>query len=166
MDKEINYGSLWLGLLVALCCLIPFMFDYSNIAPSTDLKDEKDGTTIFLVRHADRMESEDALTPLGIQRAEDLKKFLINKNIDIIFSSDFNRTKQTARPLSKAIGKKPKIYDASDMPALIKKIKDNHRGQNILIVGHSNTTPEAANLFGAKPRVANIDHNTYKKIMN
>lgn len=159
--KEKDYEGLWLGFLIAICCILPFFFDNNNVGPSQDNVPQ---TTIYLVRHADRVESVDALNDLGVKRAEDLKRAMRKNNIQHIFSSDYTRTKQTAAPLAEALKLSTKIYDAGNLPALVKKIKDHHRNQNILIVGHSNTTPEMANLFGVKPKLNNLPHETYHKI--
>ncbi len=159
--KEQNNEALWLGFLIAVCCLIPFLFGTEIELP---YQENAPNTTIYLVRHADRIESTDGLNDLGLKRAQDLKRFLKNKDIQHIFSSDYNRTKQTAAPIAEALKISPKIYDAGNLPSLVKKIKDHHRNENILVVGHSNTTPEMANLFGLKPKLNNLPHETYHKI--
>ena len=60
-------------------------------------------TNIYIVRHAEKsiVPADDPhLLPEGIQRAEALKDFLKNKNIGYIFSTNTNRTVETATPLS------------------------------------------------------------------
>lgn len=121
-------------------------------------------TTIFLVRHADRIEKQDALSPAGIQRAKDLNVRLKDEKLDVIFSSDYNRTKGTGQFLSDELSMPMTIYDASDIPALVQDIKMNYRGKRILVIGHSNTTPDAINAFGWTPVLEHLDHYSYDNL--
>jgi len=122
---------------------------------------DESNTTLFLVRHADRIENEDALSPEGIQRAHDLKDALKNEKIDVIFTSNYERTKSTGQFLAEDLSISMTIYDASDIPALVDDIKTNYRGKRILIVGHSNTTPDAVNAFGWQPPLEHLAHDSY-----
>jgi broad specificity phosphatase PhoE len=57
---------------------------------------------IYIVRHAERLD-QSADTPLsaaGHQRAKDLAEKLGKENIDSIFVSNYQRTRQTAQPLA------------------------------------------------------------------
>ena len=70
-------------------------------------------------------------------------------NIDAIYSTDYNRTMETAMPLASDLGLKIKSYHPFkiDIPAFLEETK----GKNVLIVGHSNTSPGFANkLIGAE----------------
>ncbi len=69
-------------------------------------------TTIYLVRHAESFDNigqykvksdefESKLTNNGIKQAKDLTKEFRNTKIDAIYSSDLNRTKQTAEFIAK-----------------------------------------------------------------
>lgn len=61
----------------------------------------------------------------------------------MVYSTDYNRTKQTAMPTAKANNLELQIYDPSNynIEAFMAKTK----GKTVLIVGHSNTTPVFAN---------------------
>ena len=114
----------------------------SNIAA------EASAQTIYLVRHAEKLTGDDpALTPQGHERAQALRDWLLDKNIEAIYSSDFVRTQQTAAPLANALGLTVRAYDPSKLEALVMEITDF--GQTALVVGHSNTTPPLAEIFGA-----------------
>jgi len=61
---------------------------------------------VYIVRHckADGQEPSAKLTELGIQQAEKLAIYLLNKDIDLIISSPFERAYHTIAPLAVQIG--------------------------------------------------------------
>ncbi len=63
-------------------------------------------TKITFVRHAerDKSEADGKLTSEGLKQAEALKERLKAENFDAVFSSDTNRSKQTAEPLADQLG--------------------------------------------------------------
>lgn len=74
---------------------------------------------------------------------------LKNKGIRRIYSTNYIRTRETARPLSAATGVAIEAYDVKDT-AFINKLKAFEKG-NTLIVGHSNTVDDLVNgLTGEK----------------
>lgn len=108
----------------------------------------KHGTTIFLVRHAEKEAtgSNPDLTAQGYERAERLARLLQREKIKAIWSTDYRRTLETATPLSKLIDVSVQLYDPSDLASFAAQITSN--AETALIVGHSNTTPELAELLG------------------
>ena len=106
------------------------------------------GTTVFLVRHAEKETtgSDPDLTASGYSRAERLARILQREHVKSIWSTDYRRTVETATPLSKLIRIPVTLYNPADLAALADKIKSN--AETALIVGHSNTTPELAELLG------------------
>jgi phosphohistidine phosphatase SixA len=107
--------------------------------------------TVFLVRHAEKQAgSEDpALTEAGLQRARDLALLLQDAGIDVIYSTDFRRTRDTAAPLAQHLGMEPQIYDWDEMNAFAAELARG--GVRALVVGHSDTTPELVGLLGGEP---------------
>ena len=111
-------------------------------------------TTYYLIRHAEKDRSDKSnrnpkLTEAGLQRAENWAKTLKDIKFDAVYSTDYNRTKETATPTAKANNLELKFYDPRDMKMaqFMKKTK----GKTVLIVGHSNTTPMFTNgLLGEK----------------
>lgn len=111
--------------------------------------DKKDQVfQLYLVRHAEKQADaggDPHLTVAGHQRARKLAGWLQDKSITDIWSSDYIRTRETARPFADSIGKKLKIYDPRELESLADQLlKVRH---NALVVGHSNTTPELARLL-------------------
>lgn len=102
-------------------------------------------TTFIVLRHA---EKEDAgkdpnLNSSGLLRAEELQYVLSHVNINAIYSTPYNRTRQTVNPL--ALKKDIAITEypaAKPYDRLINEISAANRGKTVVIVGHSNTVPE------------------------
>ena len=87
------------------------------------------------------------MSGLGQERAEDLKKELIDKGISVIYSTNYIRTKTTAKPLADARGVSIQIYAPSPADSIrifIEKLKQI-KGKNVLVVGHRNTTKYVVN---------------------
>lgn len=104
--------------------------------------------SLYLVRHAEKQADgtkDPDLTAQGEQRAEKLAVWLADKNIADVWSSDYQRSRHTAKPSLTNPGLELKLYDPRDLPALASKLRDNQN--NALVVGHSNTTPQLAGLL-------------------
>lgn len=122
-------------------------------------------TTIILLRHAEKETtgSDPALSPMGLERSYKLPKALSAYRPDQFYSTDYNRTKQTLTPWANATGKTIEIYDADQLAAFAEKIKKSE-GRTIVVAGHSNTTPQLANLLIGKEKYAALDDTVYKNI--
>lgn len=99
------------------------------------------GTTIIVVRHADRAGTADSLSAAGAERAKTLIHVTERANVKAIYHSDTRRTRDTVTPLAAALGIKPVEYPAKEVDALAKRILRDHAGQTVVVVGHSNTVP-------------------------
>jgi broad specificity phosphatase PhoE len=117
-------------VLLALAALAVLAWWWRASAPAT---------TILIVRHADRLGTDDALTPAGLARAQELAHVAAKAGVAAIYSSDTRRTRDTAQPLASALGLTPNLYPPDDTSALVRTIFADHRGQTVLVVGHSNT---------------------------
>lgn len=127
---------------------------------------EEKSITIYLVRHAEKVIDKDNLTdpPLsecGRNRAESIKRFLADINIRRIYSTDYVRTMSTARPTALSRDLDIEIYDPGDLKSMAKKLID--RGEDALVVGHSNTTSILAGLLAGEQGFAIAD-NVYNQI--
>ena len=142
--------------ILALSCILVLLSSCSSTKVASG--------NVILVRHADRGDGMENLNELGKQRAEDLADLLREAEIKAVFSTDYARTKETAQPICDALGIQAIIYDPSDIPALISRIKKEYAGKSVLVVGHSNTVPETINAFGIEPPLATIDHHEYSNL--
>lgn len=107
---------------------------------------------IYLVRHAEKLKSVDKdpqLSPCGLAQAKAMAR-LITSTLATIYHSGYQRTKQTAEQLM-LVHPSARItsYDAGDLPALVHQLQQQKNA--VLIVGHSNTTPELIHLLSDLP---------------
>ncbi len=120
---------------------------------------------IFFVRHAEKSKDDPRdpnLNEAGYARAEQLKYHLAEAGITKIYSTDYKRTQQTVAPLAKALGIETEIY-ATDLLSIAEDLKISTTG-NILVVGHSNTTPKLINKLLGEERYAKLDESVYNKL--
>lgn len=113
---------------------------------------------VFLVRHAEKEIDSDepgvGLSKTGHARAERLASLLREAGITSIYISATRRTRQTAEPLAKALGLKPKTYQVTRMMGEYDfngLIKDLRQERVALVVGHANTVPENIRQLGYAP---------------
>ena len=122
----------------------PFLMEYK----------EESTTTYYLIRHAEKDRSDKSdrnphLTEKGKKRADNWANILKDVKFDAVYSTDYNRTKETALPTAKANDLELKLYDPRKMAS--KEFLANTKGKKVLVVGHSNTTPMFVNaLLGEK----------------
>ncbi|MEO9969059.1 MAG: histidine phosphatase family protein [Hyphomonadaceae bacterium] len=101
---------------------------------------DQDPAVVYLVRHAEKQLGNDpGLTADGQARAEDLVEALADARIDVIYSTDFQRTRDTAAPIALRRNLPIIFYDAGDLEGFAAKLRSD--GRSALVVGHSNTTP-------------------------
>lgn len=121
-------------------------------------------TTVILVRHAekDRSDPHDndpRLTDEGHARAAELVHVLGDAGIDVIYSTPYRRTRDTARPLAKHLGLDlTKAPVGNHAEGMARRIRERHAGQTVLVSGHSNTTPEVARALGVESVPIIEDH--------
>ena len=138
--------------------LIIFSFSISNSIAQTD-----NGTTLIFIRHAEKMQNDapdPQLTEKGILQSRQWVDVLKNVNIDAIYSTKTKRTFSTVGPLSTARKLDVVVYDEKTVD--IKQLANVYKGQTILIVGHSNSTPKLVNsLLGTEkyPPIEDSDYN-------
>ena len=121
--------------------------------------------TLYLVRHAEKVADgsrDPDLTDAGRERALEIAARLKNKDIQDIWSSDYQRTRETAAPLAKDLGLEIKIYNPKEQEKLLAQLKESHN--NALIAGHSNTIPELARLLCAC-EVDDMEESEYDRLI-
>ena len=129
----------YLTLFVCLIIIVALIY-FSFFTPVT---------TVILVRHAERLNDSDttSLSEAGLQRAATLAHVVGASGIDRIFVSEKVRTLQTAAPTAAAIGVAPVQITASETDRWADSV-DAHKGEEILIVGHSDTVPKIMDALG------------------
>ena len=118
-----------------------------------------DCVEVYLIRHAEKDRSDPLnknphLNEKGIERSLLWNGYFENKEVNSIYSTNYNRTIETVLPVSLAKGIKPIIYSASNInyESFLKKEK----GNTVIVVGHSNTIPGFVNKL--------IEDDYYKQI--
>ena len=118
----------------------------------------------YIVRHADRFEAEDSLTASGMARAGLLRDLLQNKHLTKIYSTDTRRTRRTATPISETLHLPVTIYSSDTLQQFVEHLK-KLKGKNVLIVGHSNTVDDIANMLcGAQVVKGDLSFTEYDNI--
>jgi broad specificity phosphatase PhoE len=109
-----------------------------------------DAQVLVLVRHAEKVDesSDPDLSTEGKARARALAAMLKDAGIEAIYSTDYIRSRETARPLAELLSKPVEMYDADDLEGLAKKLRA--RATRALVVGHSNTTDKLVALLGGE----------------
>ena len=121
---------------------------------------------VWIVRHAEKLtidpkDKDPELSEEGKLRASALLKELKGEKIDSIFATDYKRTKLTGFPLADKIGISIRTYDPAQIKTLTKQWKENAKGKNILIIGHSNTVLEIIEAFGGQKPVKELTDDDY-----
>jgi broad specificity phosphatase PhoE len=128
-------------------------------------------TTVIFVRHAEKElqpGDDPGLSEAGQLRAAELARQLVDADVvagvDAIYSTSYRRTEETAQPLAAALSLPIISYDASNTETVMDEIVRKHKGQIILVVGHSNTVPELIGNMGASKKVPEIAEDEYDNI--
>jgi broad specificity phosphatase PhoE len=129
------------------------------------------------VRHAEKQTTppgDPPLTSAGKVRARNLARILRQVGIKAILTSQFVRTRETARPLAEAIGVAPTVVSIEINPSdpgtvTEQSIKDfvdrilQHSGDPVLVVGHTNTIPQIIGMLGGD-RTPNIPETEFDNL--
>jgi phosphohistidine phosphatase SixA len=159
------------SFLLSACCLIVVVASSQLNAQELEQRNSLQGANqnagkikqdvivnkVYLLRHFEKQNADasaDAkdpnLTQTGLERAQHLADFLADKNIIAIFSTKYKRTQQSVKPTADKLGLIVNRYDPSKLSSFATQLQAMSmmsRG-SILVVGHSNTTPELLQLLG------------------
>jgi len=104
-------------------------------------------TTIIIVRHADRDQTDNLDEPLnaaGLIRAQDLADVLQDRGVTAIYSPALTRNRQTADPLAERVNPvrvEYSLVEAADTKALANTFVDDvlrdHAGEVVLWIGNT-----------------------------
>ena len=123
---------------------------------------ETETTTYYFIRHAEKDRSDKTnrnphLTEAGKTRAEQWSVILSHVTFDAVYSTDYNRTKETAQPTATKNKLELTIYDPRHIDG--KSFRAETNGKTVLVVGHSNTTPMFVNAVINNKKYEQIDDN-------
>ena len=152
MTKKI----LLLGLLI--CFALPSAMQGQS---------QDDKTVYYFIRHAEKDRSDSGnknphLTAKGMVRAYNWASVFNDTELDMVYSTQYNRTIETARPTATSLGLEVLFYDPSKLYS--DTFKKATQGKRVLVVGHSNTTPAFVNRVINNEFYSNIDDNNNGKL--
>ncbi|MGB1451564.1 MAG: SixA phosphatase family protein, partial [Marinirhabdus sp.] len=119
-------------------------------------------TTYYLIRHAEKDRSgkgnsDPNLTNKGVQRAKKWAVYFKGKKIEAVYTTNYNRTRQTASYTAQMARVPVKTYDPTKLYSAA--FKAATWGKTVLVVGHSNTTPQFVNAIIGENKYSNIPDN-------
>lgn len=134
---------------------------------SQDTTANTETTTYYFIRHAekdrtDKTNRNPELNKLGKKRAKKWSKYFKNIHFDAIYSTNYNRTQQTAAPTAKK--QKLEVLDYDPRTLYSEEFKKATQGKTVLLVGHSNTTPAFVNMVLGNKKHDDIDDNDNSKL--
>lgn len=116
--------------------LMLFCTSFAHAAPDS----------IYLFRHSEKEKGNNPhLTEAGKHRADQLSSLFENNKPVALFSTNYNRTIETANALAKDLGVEVQVYNPRDLAQFSEQVLTMNG--TIIIVGHSNTSVELAALF-------------------
>lgn len=124
-------------------------------------------TTVLVVRHAEKATDADdsPLTEAGARAAQALARVAEGAGVAAVYSSQFRRNLDTARPLSEragvAVTQAPvDLQNPGDYgQRLARDILQKHAGQTVVVVGHANTVGATVDaLAGRANQVGDVQY--------
>ncbi len=146
-------------LLKVLCFLFCAQVSYTQTLGSNDALSE---SVYYFIRHAekDRSNPENKNPELNQQgkiRALNWLYFFRDIPLKKIYSTNYNRTIQTVKQIAEE--KKIPISYYSPENIDVESFKKQNKNMSILVVGHSNTTPELVNLIIGENKFEKMNDN-------
>ena len=124
-------------------------------------------TTILVVRHAEKVAGTDrdpSISEAGQRRARALVDVAGDARVAAVYTSQTKRTRETAQPLADRSGVPVTVVEAGGgdgrqkAAELASRILSKHRGETVLVVGHSNTVPQIVEALSGTQVPAIEDH--------
>ena len=125
-----------------------------------DNQEEISTTVYYFIRHAEKDRSDPdnkdpKLTDAGEQRSRKWSEIFSNIDFDKIYSTSYIRCQRTAFYISKNQNIPIESYDPNNLYS--DSFKQNTLGKTVLVVGHSNTTPNFVNAILGKEKYDMIE---------
>lgn len=130
----------FVGIILLMASALP--------ADAFDNKNQDNSSfVIYLIRHAEKQVdmSDPQLTKCGFSRAQQYAEDFSAIPLDTIYSSDYQRTQQTAQPIAQHQQLSVVSYDPQQLNEIAQTLLA--KKQSALVVGHSNTTAVLAGIL-------------------
>jgi broad specificity phosphatase PhoE len=151
MRRRALLTPVWLAVMggVLACSVLLWAWSRANV------------TTIVVIRHAEKeLDSieDPPLSAAGEARAALLARMLGDpqpgSRIDAIYSTPLRRSRATVEPLAVRLRLEIQSTGAANPQQIAAKVLAEHRGQRVLVVGHSNTVPPIVSALSGGRKVA------------
>lgn len=152
-------------LIVCFLAIILFACKEAGNKPLVQNSEkEHTPTTYYFIRHAEKdrsnpLDNNPHLTESGLIRAQDWAKLFQDVDFDAVYTTNFIRTKETALPTALQNKLELSFYNPKSMD--IKAFLKATKGQAILIVGHSESTPNFVNAVLNENKYQAIDDSVF-----
>lgn len=114
-------------------------------------------TVVVLVRHAESEVSNTGdpdLSPAGERRAAQLGPFLADalagRAVDHLYAADTRRAQQTVASVANEFRLPVNLLAGSDWAGLASRIRRDHRGETVVVVGYASTLPTVLDNLSAQ----------------
>ncbi|HIE45280.1 MAG TPA: hypothetical protein EYP87_03715 [Flavobacteriaceae bacterium] len=124
-----------------------------------------DANIFYFIRHAEEKNDDGEnphLSEKGLKKVDLYTKYFTDKKVDTIYSTNLNRTFETAEIIAKKKVVGVGFYD----PLILdyKKFFENNKNNSIVVVGHANTTPNFINKILGNQKYSQIMQDNYSDI--
>ncbi len=148
------FTPVWLSMIGGLVFLLAASWTWNSLGT----------VTVILVRHADTTgnEAQRPLTAVGALRAESLANILKDVPLAAVYVNELPRTRATGVGVAAITGAElieVPTADFDKLPGLLKR----HKGEIVLVVGHSNTVPELIERLGGKANT--IEESDFSRLL-
>jgi broad specificity phosphatase PhoE len=133
---------------ILLCALLVGLLSCNQEGKDIEINEEPIISTYYLIRHSEKDRSDTTnpdpeLNQKGMDRAIRWAEVFDPVPLEAIYSTNYERTTMTAAPTSVKKNIDVAFYDPNTID--IETFTSENMGKEVLIVGHSNTTPEFVN---------------------
>ncbi|MBK7643729.1 MAG: histidine phosphatase family protein [Planctomycetes bacterium] len=140
----------WFVLVLAVLALFGALRAQDPTLPAAPAR----GSTVILVRHAEKDPKGDARDPglseEGLARAQALARLLAPAQPSHLYASEYHRTQATLEPLAHALGLEVEVEPAGKPAELLRKLRAQPEGSVSVVAGHSNSVPALVEALGGK----------------
>lgn len=121
-------------------------------------------TTYYFIRHAEKEVNDPSLkdpelTEAGNIRAKNWAEILKEVDFDLIYTTDYIRTRKTAAAVANRQEKELSLYDPKRLYS--DDFQEKTKGKTVLVVGHSNTNPRFVNAILEKKVYEDLPESEY-----
>ena len=126
-------------------------------------------TVVYLVRHAEKVDAsrDPLLSAAGEARAAALAEALRDAGVQAVVTTQYQRTRLTAAPLTRSRGLTPEVVEAgtgaTHAAEVARVVRERHASETVLVVGHSNSVPAIIAALGG-PKLPELCDAEYSRL--